>query len=323
MTEIVQMSKGGKDFYPQTHTQAVLGLSEFVNGLVNADVDLTKYMTTDQVKSAISNAIKGLNPEMSNYLTKDETVKEVTSIVNKTIADSKPDLSGFQKVNDVQASIKSALANYLDSDGVKAEIANQIKANQPDLSGFQKAGDVQAAISTAIKGIKPTDLSNYPTKPEMTTAIASAKPDVSKFVTMAQVQSEIDKTKIDINKAGEVDAQKTIGDAIKKNMPVFITQQLSINTGAFTGNAYITKQGRLVTIQYSGMDANNNYTNFATLPDWAYPLHQVAGIVFTMDKNYHTYSAGALQISTSGSMTVQSSIGYGYAQFTVTYVTAS
>ncbi|TGD20919.1 hypothetical protein EGT49_12245, partial [Companilactobacillus suantsaicola] len=108
-----------------------------------------------------------------------------------------------------------------------------------------------------------------------------------------------------------------------KNMPVFITQQLSINTGAFTGNAYITKQGRLVTIQYSGMDANNNYTNFATLPDWAYPLHQVAGIVFTMDQNYHTYSAGALQISTSGSMTVQSSIGYGYAQFTVTYVTAS
>lgn len=98
----------------------------------------------------------------------------------------------------------------------------------PDFSTFEKASDVQTAISSAIKGIAPTnltnyptksdvttqittavakakpDLTNYPTRSEMTTAITKATPNVSGFVTMTQVQSTIDNVKIDLKKVGEV-----------------------------------------------------------------------------------------------------------------------
>jgi len=40
--------------------------------------------------------------------------------------------------------------DYLSSEDVQTEVAEQIKANQPDLSSFQKASDVQTAISNDL-----------------------------------------------------------------------------------------------------------------------------------------------------------------------------
>jgi len=200
---------------------------------------MTNYMTSTQVKDAISKATEGLSPDMANYLTKAETVSKIQSVVNSAIAESKPDLSSYQTSTQVNSAINSAINNL--------------------------------------------NMSNYYTKGQ----------------TLSQINSKI-----------------------SENEQTFIHQQLSINTNVFTGSAYITKQGRLITIQYSGMDVNNNYTTFASLPSWAYPMNEVNSTVFTMDQNYHNYGTGAVNIATSGNVTVQSALTYGYVQFTVTYVTS-
>ena len=148
MTDIVQMSKDGTKFYPQTHAQAVLGLPDF-----------STFEKASDVQTAISSAIKGIAPtDLTNYPTK----------------------------SDVTTQITTAVANV-----------------KPDLSNYPTKSDVTTEISSAVSGVKP-DLTNYPTRSEMTTAITKATPNVSGFVTMAQVQSTIDNVKIDLKKVGEV-----------------------------------------------------------------------------------------------------------------------
>lgn len=163
MADIIQLSKDGKNVYLQTHVKAVLGLKEFINELVKIpDIDLRNYMTKEQVDNAISKATKGLSPDMTNYLTKDETVTEITSIVNKVIGESKPDSSSYQTQSDVQSSIRSALTNYLDSDEVKTAITQAISNVKPDFTSYYTKDEIDKKIS------------DYSTTKEMNTAIENA-----------------------------------------------------------------------------------------------------------------------------------------------------
>lgn len=82
----------------------------------------------------------------------------------------------------------------------------------PDYSTFAKSSDVATAISTAIKGIPPTDLSNYPTRSEMTTAITKATPDVSSFQKASDVQTAI------TNALGKIDTSQTMNDSTRNKL---------------------------------------------------------------------------------------------------------
>lgn len=55
MTNIVQMSKGGTNFYPKTHVQAVVGLPDF-----------SSFEKASDVQTAISNAISPLQTQVNN-----------------------------------------------------------------------------------------------------------------------------------------------------------------------------------------------------------------------------------------------------------------
>jgi len=73
MTDIVQMSKDGTKFYPQTHAQAVLGLPDF-----------STFEKASDVQTTISNAIKGIKPtDLSNYPTKSDIQTAITNALGK------------------------------------------------------------------------------------------------------------------------------------------------------------------------------------------------------------------------------------------------
>ena len=187
-TEISSAVSGVKSEFDITK----IGEADTGTGTSQTSQDGTKpYPQDSDVQNAITNALK-------DYLTTDG----VQAKIAEQIKANQPDLSGFQKASDVQTAITNALKDYLTTESVQAQIAEQMKT-----SGFQKANDVQTAISNAINGIKPTDLSNYPTKSDVTTEIGNAvsgikptdlsnyptKSDISSFVTMTQVQNAVTK----------------------------------------------------------------------------------------------------------------------------------
>lgn len=114
MTDIVQMSKDGAKFYPQTHAQAVLGLPDF-----------STFEKASDVQTAISSAINGIKPtDLSNYPTKTDVTTEISSAVSG----AKPDLTNYP---------------------TKPEMATAITKATPDVSSFVNMAQVQSAITNA------------------------------------------------------------------------------------------------------------------------------------------------------------------------------
>lgn len=103
----------------------------------------------------------------------------------------------------------------------------------------------------------------------------------------------------------------------------FQTQQLGINGSIFTGNAYVTKQGRLVVVQYTVTDVNSaTGSYFATLPTWAKPLYKVIDAGHATDGDYHNWSPALFTIDTDGSCKIQITQGYGYVNGTISFISA-
>ncbi|CAJ1187721.1 hypothetical protein CPR19092_LGOLGGFK_01087 [Companilactobacillus paralimentarius] len=72
MTDIVQMSKDGAKFYPQTHAQAVLGLPDFSTFEKASDVQtaissaLGKVDVSQTMSMSIRNKLQNMNKEMGS-----------------------------------------------------------------------------------------------------------------------------------------------------------------------------------------------------------------------------------------------------------------
>ena len=72
MTNIVQMSKGGTKFYPQTHVQAILGLPDFSSFEKASDVQtaittaLSKVDTSQTMNDSTRNKLQNMNKEMGS-----------------------------------------------------------------------------------------------------------------------------------------------------------------------------------------------------------------------------------------------------------------
>ncbi|CAJ1187678.1 hypothetical protein CPR19081_DFPECDIO_01088 [Companilactobacillus paralimentarius] len=134
MTDILQLSKDGAKFYPQTHAQAVLGLPDFSTFEKASDVqtaitsaikgiaptDLTNYPTKSDVTTEISTAVSGIKPtDLSNYPTKTDVTTEISSAVSG--------VSTFEKASDVQTAISSALGKVDVSQTMSMSIRNKLQ----------------------------------------------------------------------------------------------------------------------------------------------------------------------------------------------------
>jgi len=139
MTDILQMSKGGAKFYPQTHVQAVIGLPDF-----------STFEKASDVQTSISSAIKGIPPtDLSNYPTKTDVTNEIGTAVSK----AKPDLSNYPTKTDVTTEISTAVSGIKPTDlsnyPTKPEMTTAINNAKPDLSSFVTMEQVQSAIDNS------------------------------------------------------------------------------------------------------------------------------------------------------------------------------
>ena len=101
----------------------------------------------------------------------------------------------------------------------------------------------------------------------------------------------LDLKKIEMGMSNGADAVNSNFQAIQSgvNQPQIQTQSFKADNhsqwASETGR--ITKQGRIVTIQFRGTNANNTIgTTITTLPSWAKPMETVYGSGFETDGNY-------------------------------------
>lgn len=193
MTDIIQLSKDGKDFYPQTHAQAVLGLTNFVNSLIkgtSTNIDLTDYFTKEEIKQLLSDSIKD---SLKDYYTKEDvkklmatgidlsdyyTKEQIDSIIDKI---PKTDLSDYYTKSDVDKLVKQIssvdFSNYSTTEEMKNAISDAIKAYKPDMSDYYDKTDIDNKISEVdnkISGIKVPDTSQYLLKDEASSIVNTA-----------------------------------------------------------------------------------------------------------------------------------------------------
>lgn len=193
MTDIIQLSKDGKDFYPQTHAQAVLGLTNFVNSLIkgtSTNIDLTDYFTKEEIKQLLSDSIKD---SLKDYYTKEDvkklmatgidlsdyyTKEQIDSIIDKI---PKTDLSDYYTKSDVDKLVKQIssvdFSNYSTTEEMKNAISDAIKAYKPDMSDYYDKIDIDNKISEVdnkISGIKVPDTSQYLLKDEASSIVNTA-----------------------------------------------------------------------------------------------------------------------------------------------------
>lgn len=143
MTDIVKMSKNGTPFYPQTHYQAVLGLEDYVYGLLpNAGIDqatMSNYVL-NQLKAY---ATKSDIPSLASYA-------KLTDIPNI-------DLSLYALKTDIPSEVD--LTNYATQDYVNSQIDDV--ANKVDVSAIttntQPVTYVKNYAGLIHKEVKETD----------------------------------------------------------------------------------------------------------------------------------------------------------------------
>lgn len=123
-------------------------------------VDLSNYYTKTQVDSAIANAgVSGGTVDLSNYVEKTDYQEAITSL--QYSINSKQDKLTFDTTP------TAGSTNPVTSAGIKAAI----DAKRVDLSNYYTKNQVDSAIASASGG---ADLSNYYTKAQVDTAIADA-----------------------------------------------------------------------------------------------------------------------------------------------------
>lgn len=123
-------------------------------------VDLSNYYTKAQVDTAIANAgVSGGTVDLSAYVEKTDYQEEITSLQDSI--NTKQDRLTFDTTP------TAGSTNPVTSAGIKAAI----DAKTVDLSNYYTKNQVDSAIASASGG---ADLSNYYTKTQVDTAIADA-----------------------------------------------------------------------------------------------------------------------------------------------------
>lgn len=138
----------------------------------------------------------------------------------------------------------------------------------------------------------------------------------------------VDLNRIERGMANGADAVDSNFQSIQTelNTPQIQTQKLTADNGGqwVTESARVTKQGRIVTIQYNGKNANNTLGEYiTTVPSWAKPMEKVRGAGFETDGSYHNWSVCNVWVDPSGALNLQSNNAYSFFQFTITYVSAN
>lgn len=140
------------------------GVKSYVDSAISAaggkTVDLSNYYTKSQVDTAIANAgVSGGTVDLSAYVEKTDYQEEVASLQDSI--NTKQDKLTFDSTPTAGSS------NPVTSAGIKAAI----DANTVDLSNYYTKTQVDSAIASASGS---ADLSNYYTKAQVDTAIANA-----------------------------------------------------------------------------------------------------------------------------------------------------
>lgn len=138
----------------------------------------------------------------------------------------------------------------------------------------------------------------------------------------------VDLTNIEMGMSNGADAVNNNFKAIQNEMntPQIQTQSFKADNhsqwASETGR--VTKQGRIVTVQFRGNNANNAIgTKITALPSWARPMETVYGAGFETDAAYHNWSATNVWVDTGGVISSQNNNANSFTQFTITYVSAS
>ena len=218
MTDILKMSKGGTNFYPQTHVQAVLGLnsvgtnlivqSDLKPGYINRDdgsmapwghsnFNSDNYIPTNgETVFTFSSPDYVFKGDWTNSLAMYDSDKNYIgwqSITLPTQTLSKPNAAYIRfSINFVnQGGVDGDLSGWLDNHRYKLEkgsIATDYSVNPEDIS---TSADVQAKITEQIKANQP-DLSGFQKASDVQTAISN---DLGKFDT-SQTISDSTRTKL-------------------------------------------------------------------------------------------------------------------------------
>ena len=207
MADIVQISKGGKKFYPQTHVQAVIGLNPVGNNLIiqsdlkpgyivrddgsmtpwgNNDFNSDNYIPTNGETvftfSSPDYVFKGTWTNSLAMYDSDKNYLGYQSITSPTQTLSKSNTAYIRfSINFVEeGGISGQLSDWLDNHRYKLEkgsIATDYSLNPLDIS---TSADVQTEVIKQIKANQP-DLSSFQKASDVQTAITSAlgKIDVS------------------------------------------------------------------------------------------------------------------------------------------------
>lgn len=138
----------------------------------------------------------------------------------------------------------------------------------------------------------------------------------------------VDLTNIEMGMSNGADAVNNNFKSIQNelNSPQITTQSFKADNHSQWADegGRVTKQGRIVTVQFRGTNANNGIgTLITTLPSWAKPMQLVYGSGFETDGAYHNWSATNVWIDTGGVLNSQNNNAYSFTQFTITYVSAS
>lgn len=110
------------------------------------------------------------------------------------------------------------------------------------------------------------------------------------------------------------------------NTPQIMTQSFQAdNHGQWANDSgRVTKQGRIVTVQFKGDNSNSSLgTKITKLPSWAKPMEEVRSSGFEMDGNYHNWNVTNVWIDAGGNLGSQNVNPFAHTQFTITYVSAS
>lgn len=138
----------------------------------------------------------------------------------------------------------------------------------------------------------------------------------------------LDLKNIEMGMSNGADAVNSNFQAIQSevNQPQIKTQNFQADNHSQWADesGIVTKQGRIVTVQFRGTNANNSIgTMIATLPSWAKPMRIVYGVGFETDGAYHNWRATNVWVDASGVINSQNDNAYSFTQFTITYLSAS
>ena len=149
-------------------------------------LDLSSYSTTDEITTAIAEAIEDVMTSGTMSLSSYSTTTEITAAITEAVADLLTDDEIAVLIQDAIDSLD--LSDYSTTAQMNTAIAAAITTAVAD---FLTESQIDTVIATAIADIDDIDLSDYSTTVSITTAIATAIED---FLTSDEIETLIQGT---------------------------------------------------------------------------------------------------------------------------------